>query len=45
MPAALVEIGFVTGIYDAALLSQKGYRDKMSFAIAKGILNYLKVSN
>ena len=45
MPAALVEIGFVTGIYDAALLRQKGYRDKMSFAIAKGILNYLKVSN
>ena len=45
MPAALVEIGFVTGVYDADLLSQKGYRDKMSFAIAKGILNYLKVSN
>jgi len=45
MPAALVEIGFVTGMYDAALLRQKGYRDKMSFAIAKGILNYLKVSN
>ncbi len=45
MPAALVEIGFVTGIYDADLLRQKGYRDKMSFAIAKGILNYLKVSN
>ena len=45
MPAALVEIGFVTGIYDAALLRQKGYRDKMSFAIAKGILNYLKVYN
>ncbi len=45
MPAALVEIGFVTGIYDAALLRQKAYRDKMSFAIAKGILNYLKLSN
>ncbi len=45
MPAALVEIGFVTGIYDADLLRQKGYRDKISFAIAKGILNYLKVSN
>ncbi len=45
MPAALVEIGFVTGMYDAALLLQKGYRDKLSFAIAKGILNYLKVSN
>ncbi len=45
MPAALVEIGFVTGIYDADLLRQKAYRDKMSFAIAKGILNYLRVSN
>tara|TARA_Y100001968_G_scaffold88395_1_gene79464 strand:- start:711 stop:1796 length:1086 start_codon:yes stop_codon:yes gene_type:complete len=42
MPAALVEIGFVTGIYDAALLRQKAYRKKMSFAIAKGILNYLE---
>ncbi len=45
MPAALVEIGFVTGMYDAALLRQKSYRDQMSFAIAKGILNYLKLSN
>ena len=45
MPAALVEIGFVTGMYDADLLRQKAYRDKMSFAIARGILNYLKVSN
>ena len=45
MPAALVEIGFVTGMYDANLLRQKNYRDKMSFAIAKGILNYLKGSN
>ncbi len=45
MPAALVEIGFVTGTYDANLLRQKGYRDKMAFAISRGILNYLKVSN
>ena len=45
MPAALVEIGFVTGMYDSALLRQKAYREKMSFAIAKGILNYLNVSN
>ena len=45
MPAALVEIGFVTGMYDADLLRQKVYRDKMAFAIAKGIINYLKVSN
>ena len=45
MPAALVEIGFVTGMYDADLLRQKAYRDKISFAITRGILNYLKVSN
>ena len=45
MPAALVEIGFVTGMYDADLLRQKVYREKMSFAIARGILNYLKISN
>jgi len=45
MPAALVEIGFVTGMYDAALLRQKAYRDRMSFAIAKGILKHLNASN
>ena len=45
MPAALVEIGFVTGMYDAALLRQKNYRDQISFAIAKGIINYLLLSN
>ncbi len=45
MPAALVEIGFVTGMYDADLLRQKNYRDQMAFAIAKGILNFLRVSN
>jgi len=45
MPAALVEIGFVTGMYDADLLRQKAYRDKISFAITMGILNFLKVSN
>ena len=45
MPAALVEIGFVTGMYDAALLRQQAYREKMSFAISKGILNFLKTTN
>ena len=45
MPAALVEIGFVTGMYDSSLLRQKAYRDKISYAIAKGIINYLKTSN
>ena len=44
-PRFILHIGFVTGMYDADLLRQKAYRDKMSFAIAMGILNYLKVSN
>tara|TARA_Y100001968_G_C19446160_1_gene765465 strand:- start:2957 stop:4039 length:1083 start_codon:yes stop_codon:yes gene_type:complete len=42
MPAALVEIGFVTGRMDARRLSQEKHREKVAFAIAKGILNYLK---
>ncbi len=42
MPAALVEVGFVTGRLDANLLSQETHRRAISFAISKGILNYLK---
>ncbi len=42
MPAALVEIGFVTGRMDASKLSKEKYRQKMAFAIAKGIINYLR---
>ena len=42
MPAALVEIGFVTGRIDARKLKQADHRKKLAFAIAKGILNYLK---
>ncbi len=45
MPAVLVELGFVTGMNDASLLRQKDYREKMAFAISKGILNYLRGSN
>ena len=45
MPAVLVEIGFVTGINDAKLLREKSYREKIAFAISKGILNYLRGSN
>jgi len=45
MPAALVEIGFVTGKIDAAMLQRNSYREKIAFAISKGILNYLKESN
>ncbi len=42
MPAALVEVGFVTGRLDSRLLSQLNHRKEISFAIAKGILQFLK---
>ena len=42
MPAALVEIGFVTGRFDARKLKQNEYREKIAFGITRGILNYLK---
>ncbi len=42
MPAALVEIGFVTGRDDSQFLSQSKHRKKLAFAISKGILKYLK---
>ncbi len=42
MPAALVEVGFLTGRVDSRLLSQRSYRNEIAFGIAKGILKYLK---
>ena len=42
MPAALVEIGFVTGRIDSRKLRQGDHRERLAFAIAKGILKYLK---
>ncbi len=42
MPAALVEIGFVTGLDDSRDLSRADHRKKLAFAISKGILSYLK---
>ena len=45
MPAVLVEVGFVTGTLDSKLLRTSEYRQKVAFAIAKGILNYLKEVN
>jgi N-acetylmuramoyl-L-alanine amidase len=44
MPATLIEVGFVTGRFDAKLLAQRSHRRKVAFAISKGILNYLKES-
>ena len=42
MPAALVEVGFVTGAEDARLLSDPGFRNRMAEGIARGILQYIQ---
>ena len=44
MPAALVEIGFLTGSLDSKMLMQADHRKNLAFAISKGILNYLEES-
>ena len=41
MPAVLVEIGFLTGRLDARRLEKSIHRRRISYAIAKGILEYL----
>ncbi|MFY9249638.1 MAG: N-acetylmuramoyl-L-alanine amidase, partial [Vulcanococcus sp.] len=41
MPAALVEMGFVTGQLDAPRLADPSFRRRLAVAIAMGILNYL----
>ena len=42
MPASLVEIGFVTGRIDSARLSTSEHRSNVSYAIARGIILFLK---
>ncbi|HAC62062.1 MAG TPA: N-acetylmuramoyl-L-alanine amidase, partial [Cyanothece sp. UBA12306] len=42
MPAALVEVGFVTGVEDNRNLSNPAYRQRMAQAIAQGILDYIQ---
>lgn len=42
MPAALAEMGFVTGRIDAPRLADPGFRRKLAVAMAGGILNYLR---
>jgi N-acetylmuramoyl-L-alanine amidase len=41
MPAALVEMGFVTGDIDAPRLGNANFRRSMALAIAAGILDFL----
>ena len=42
MPAALVEVGFVTGAIDAPRLARAEHRRRLALALATGILNYLR---
>jgi N-acetylmuramoyl-L-alanine amidase len=42
MPAALVEVGYVTGADDAAKLRDPSYRRQMAEAIARGIIEYIQ---
>jgi len=44
MPAALVEVGFLTNSYDASVLADPGQRSRMAQAIAQGILQYIKAA-
>jgi N-acetylmuramoyl-L-alanine amidase len=41
MPAALAEMGFVTGQLDSPRLADRAFRRRMAVAIATGLLNYL----
>lgn len=41
MPAVLVELGFVTGRYDAPRLAEPEYQEILAEAIARGILAYI----
>jgi N-acetylmuramoyl-L-alanine amidase len=42
MPAALVEVGFVTGAQDAPRLADPAWREVAAQAIARGILQYIQ---
>ena len=42
MPAALAEMGFVTGQLDAPRLASPNHRRRLAQAVTKGILNYLR---
>ncbi len=42
MPAALIEVGYVTGSIDRGNLAKTNYRSQLAEAIANGILEYLR---
>lgn len=41
MPAALIEIGFLSDTEECALLQEEDYQDKIAAGIAEGIIDYL----
>lgn len=43
VPAVLVETGFISNEEERQLLASDAYQDKMAFAIARGIENYIHV--
>ena len=45
MPAALVEVGFVTGSSDSRVLAQPAQRRRMAQAIARGIIRHIRQGN
>ncbi len=45
MPAILIEVGFVTGEFDAPNLSNPTWRENMAVAISRGILVHLQRSS
>src|SRR5690606_39967729 len=42
MPAALVEIGFVTSATDRALLQRDDYREQVAAAIVRGVIRFVQ---
>lgn len=42
MPSILIEVGFVTGVEDAARLANPNYQSQMAAAISQGILSYIQ---
>ena len=40
-PAALVECGFISNLYDEQMISMRSYREVLAEGIAQGILAYL----
>jgi N-acetylmuramoyl-L-alanine amidase len=42
MPAALIEVGFLTDEAEKEMLQDKEYQEKLAKGISEGIIRYLK---